>query len=47
MNGKNERNAGRKPLPFKSVNRRVPVPLLEKFEQWRKEETAKLINQES
>lgn len=42
MTKHNERNAGRKPLPFKSVNRRVPEPLLEKFEKWRDEETAKL-----
>lgn len=38
----NARNAGRKPLPFKSVNRRVPEPLLEKFEKWRDQEIAKL-----
>ncbi len=36
------RKAGRKPKSFKSVNRRVPEPLLEKFEKWRNEETAKL-----
>lgn len=41
---KNERNAGRKPLPFKSVNRRVPMPLLEKFEKWRNVEMAKLLS---
>ena len=42
MQKKNERGAGRKPKSFKSVNRRVPEPLLEKFEKWRNEETAKL-----
>lgn len=42
MKKQNERNAGRKPLPFKSVNRRVPEPLLEKFERWREKEIARL-----
>lgn len=44
MAKKNERGAGRKPNSFKSVNRRVPEPLLDKFEKWRSEETAKLQN---
>jgi hypothetical protein len=44
MSTKNERNAGRKPLPYKSVNRRVPEPLLEEFEKWREREVKKLAN---
>lgn len=43
MKKRNERNAGRKPLPFKSVNRRVPEPLLDKFEKWREKEIASLM----
>ncbi len=42
MQKKNERGAGRKPKGFETVNRRIPVPLLKKFEKWRNEETAKL-----
>lgn len=43
MKKHNERNAGRKPRKFKSVNRRVPEPLLEEFEKWRDRELAKLL----
>lgn len=39
----NERNAGRKKLPYESVNRRVPVPLLGEFLEWRNAGIAKLL----
>ncbi len=29
----NERGAGRKPLPYKTVQKRVPAPLAEKIDQ--------------
>lgn len=42
MKKANERNAGRKPKGYKTVLRRVPEPLLKKFEEWRVSEEAKL-----
>ena len=29
----NERGAGRKPLPYKTVQKRIPEPLVDKIEQ--------------